>query len=122
MAMTSFDRCAWRCSWLAPLGLVIGAGALVVMLAMRGRNTLGSGWQSAIPVAAVAAFMVGLLADAIVRYHVQKAGTFSRKVDREEVTSALHFGLGYGTWRALMRREHPELRARGGETDNAAGR
>jgi len=110
--MTAFDRLAWRCSWLAPAGLLAALGA-VVLDAVAGRwDSAPSPWRNLLPVLALGAGAVGVVAHLVVQYHAVKAGSFSfaNSQERSKVEVALRFNMAYGRWRALMRSRHPELR------------
>ena len=109
--VTSFDRLAWRCSWVAPVALTAALAAVALHMA----RVLGSATQSLgqyLPAFAMAAAVVGLLAHLVVQYHAVRPGSFSDRVRRQKVEVALRLAMGYGVWREAMREQHPELRPR----------
>src|SRR5512134_1130569 len=102
MAMTGFDRLAWRCSYVAPWALV---GAIVSgILASRdaSRSNLYAGL-------AVILACVGILAHMVVHYHAVRPASFRRAKERSRLEVAAYFS-NYAPWRQQMRAEHPELR------------
>ena len=110
--MTPFDRLAWRCSSIARgafLGALLGLGLQWSTFAMD----LPISVREYLPITVVLLAFVGLVAHMVVDYHAVKAGTFPPHVDRSRLQTSLQ--LGHGSWRKLMREQHPELRSRTGQ-------
>ena len=97
-AMSSFDRVAWYCSWVAPASWIAAILAFVLSL-LVGRD---SGLQTTLPGIALVGASLGLLAHTLLTFHVSKARVFSSD-ERTALLRALWFGLGYQRWRNVAR-------------------
>jgi len=120
--MKTFDRLAWRCSWISPVAWLTGFAALFVYMESM-RRQVWQEWQGVAIMVACVSWAVGLLSHSVVQYHAIKAWSFSSLNHRERnrLEVALRFAGGYGSWRDHMRTEHPELRRRRGVTGDTAG-
>jgi hypothetical protein len=118
--MKPFDRLAWRCSWIAPIGLVAGFVSLFAYMEAV-RRQVGENWRTTFVVVSFVSWSIGVVTHLVVHYHAIKAGSLSslKAHERDRLDVALRFSGGYGAWRSHMRREHPELRGDRKPRDNA---
>src|SRR5882724_3440814 len=100
--MTEFDRLAWYCSVLAPVGWTVAALAFVLSLVMARPALPDPGLIGLLPIIALGAASLGLIANAVLVYHVLKAGVFSAE-ERSALLLDLWLGIGYQRWRSTMR-------------------
>jgi hypothetical protein len=112
--MTSFDRLAWRCSWVAPWALFACLGAILLDCVAAAWKVGRPEWREYLPIVALCSGCVGIVAHVILQYHVVRAGSFAPDVSRSRLEVALRFNTGYAFWRDLMRVRHPELRSAAG--------
>jgi hypothetical protein len=102
--MTSFDKVAWLCSWLAPLGF--GIALLAVLLSVALQPGAATELRALLPTTAVVGGLLGFVGQIVLTYHVAKA-SFLTSAERSVLLRALYLGTGYGLWRATMRGEVP---------------
>ena len=99
--LTAFDRLAWVCSWLAPAGWGLTVAGIVAEILLQ-RLDGGGRVNSVLPLVVFPAASIGLLAQLVLTYHVQKRPLFSEN-ERRTLWRALYFGGGYRLWRMAMR-------------------
>ena len=100
--MTTFDRVAWACSWLAPVGWLLALAAFLLSLVMGRPAAAASDGSASLPVVALAAASLGLIAHTILGYHVLRARAFTPE-ERSGLWRDYLLGLGYRRWRSTMR-------------------
>ena len=99
--MTSFDRFAWSCTWIAPFGWITALLAFILSL-IPGIPGLPSAVENALPLVALIGALAGVLGHAVLGYHVLSSGAFSSE-QRESLWRDYLFGVGYQRWRQTMR-------------------
>src|SRR4051794_11432197 len=100
--MTTFDRVAWTCSWLAPAGWLLALAAFSLSLVIGRPAATVSDVSTSLPAVALAAASLGLIAHTILGYHVLKARAFTPE-ERSRLWRDYLLGLGYRRWRRTMR-------------------
>jgi hypothetical protein len=100
--MTTFDRVAWYCSWLAPAGWIIALLAFLLSVGVGRQALLTLAAQDSLPALALLGASVGLVAHTILGYHVLKSPVFSSE-ERQDLWRNYMVGLGYHRWRRIMR-------------------
>src|SRR5260221_14712121 len=75
--MTTFDRVAWACSWLAPLGWLLALAAFLLGLVVGRPAAAASAGSASLPVVALAAASLVLNAHTILRSHALRARAFT---------------------------------------------
>jgi hypothetical protein len=100
--MRGFDRVAWYCSRLAPVGWGIALLAVLLEI-LEGGEAHSMGGRSSLPLIALGGASLGILAHTVLGYHVLKSRAFTPE-ERDALWRHLVMGFGYTQWRQLMRR------------------
>jgi len=100
--MSTFDRVAWCCSWVAPACWIALLLAILGGVALGGQVPPNQTMQAALPVVVLVAASLGLAANTIFISHILGVRRFSSS-DRRTLLRYVWFGFGYRKWRAIMR-------------------
>ena len=74
--MRAFDRIAWHCSLVAPVGWGVALLALLIQT-LAGADAHFMGRHTTLPLIALGGASFGILAHTVLGYHVLKSGAFS---------------------------------------------
>ena len=95
--MKGWDRVAWLCSWVAPIGFSVAG--VVFVLALWGANVA---WPEqrlhGLEIGALVFACGGLVAHMVLVYHIHHRAGLSAQ-DSSRLAALLHFGIGYARWR-----------------------